>query len=641
MRKLLLAWIVSALVLAQSNPNGGAADTEKKKIIRVEGRVISLNGEVVRKATVRLQPAFGPQFAGPPAPGTQSNQIPSTYSESSDEAGKFAFENVAPGRYTLTSEKTGFVTQRYGARSDTSPGTPLVLEVGNELKDVAIQMTPQAVIAGRVTDQDGDPVANIGVSVFRYGYSNGRRTLTPGGGPAAGGRGGPIGPGGPGGTVTDDQGNFRIGNLSPGRYYVSADPRGGSGMIGPVQDQPGRAAATPKATDVTTFYPNALDAKSAAPVDVGAGGEIRGIDLRLRKEKTYSIRGKAVDTTIGGPAVSAYVLVVPPDATTVGPATLSNMTRTSADGSFEIRNLLPGTHVIQGSAGATLTISSGSGGGLMMLRMAAGPAGVESSATGRMEVTISDSDVTGAVLQLTGGAEIAGTIRMEDGDLKDWLQPPPQSSQPQGPAGLPPLPGPGTKSVRFATSEGISVSAPNAPFNTDGTFLVKGVTPGKYFVTIGGLPQGSYVKSMRFGGQDVTRAPLDLTSGGGGSLEVVLSPKAADITGVVLNDKNEPVQGVPVTLWPKIADRSNSTNGIKSANTDQNGSFKISALAPGDYYVAAWDDIPEAGLAQNPDFLAQFSSDDTAVKLAESGHQNASVKFFTRERIVTEAAKIP
>jgi hypothetical protein len=101
------------------------------------------------------------------------------------------------------------------------------------------------------------------------------------------------------------------------------------------------------------------------------------------------------------------------------------------------------------------------------------------------------------------------------------------------------------------------------------------------------------------------------------------------------------VQGVPVTLWPKIADRSNSTNGIKSANTDQNGSFKISALAPGDYYVAAWDDIPEAGLAQNPDFLAQFSSDDTAVKLAESGHQNASVKFFTRERIVTEAAKIP
>jgi len=31
------------------------------------------------------------------------------------------------------------------------------------------------------------------------------------------------------------------------------------------------------------------------------------------------------------------------------------------------------------------------------------------------------------------------------------------------------------------------------------------------------------------------------------------------------------------------------------------------------------DDIPEAGLSQNPDFLAHFAGDDTAVKLAESG----------------------
>src|SRR6185369_11304382 len=349
MRKLLPALIVSALVLAQSNPNGGAADTEKKKI-RIEGRVISLNGEVVGKATVRLQPALGVQFGGPPPNGGQANQVPSTYSESSDEAGKFVFENVAPGRYTLVSEKTGFVTQRYGARSDSSPGTPLALEAGNALKDVVIQMTPQAVIAGRVTDQDGDPVANIAVSVFRYGYSNGKRTLTPGGGPigGGGGRSGPIGPGGPGGAVTDDQGNFRIGNLSPGRYYLSADPRANGGLIGLQQERPGRNAAAPQANDVTTFYPNALDAKSAAPVDVAAGGEIRGIEIRIRKERTYSIRGKAMDTTIGAPAANAYVLVVPPDSTaTVGPAALSNVSRTTADGSFEIRNLLPGIQVIQ------------------------------------------------------------------------------------------------------------------------------------------------------------------------------------------------------------------------------------------------------------------------------------------------------
>jgi protocatechuate 3,4-dioxygenase beta subunit len=640
MRNFLLALMLASAAAAQTNSDTAAAEAEKKKI-RVEGRVTSLNGEVVRKATVRLQPAGGLQLIGPPPGGGQGNQPPSTYSETSDESGKFVFENVAAGRYVLTAEKTGFVTQRYGARSDSSPGTPLALEAGNQLKDIAIQMTPQAVIAGRVMDQDGDPVANVGVSVFRYGYSNGRRTLTPGGGPAGGGRGGPIGPGGPGGANTDDQGNFRIGNLSPGRYYVSADPRGNSGFINPIQEQPGRAgAAASKTTDVTTFYPNALDAKGASPVDVGAGGEIRGIDVRLRRERTYSIRGKAVDTTIGGPAAGAYVLALPPETTAVGPAALSNMARTSADGSFEIRNLLPGTHTIQASAGGTLTLSGGGGGGLMMIRLAGGPAGPESGATGRMEVTISDSDITGAVLQLTGGAEIAGTIRMEDGDLKDWLQPAQQNQQ-NGPGGLPPFPGPGTKSIRLATTEGISVSAPNAPFNADGTFQIKGVAPSKYFIIVGGIPQGTFVKSMRFGGQDVTRAPLDLTSGGGGTLDVVLSPKAADVTGAVLNEKGDPVQGVPVTLWPKIADHGSASSGIKTANTDQNGSFKISGLAPGDYYTAAWDDIPEAGLAQNPDFLAQFASDDTAVKVAESAHQNASVKLIGREKIVAEAAKIP
>src|SRR5437899_1519977 len=128
MPKFLLALIVAAVAGAQSNPNGAASDADKKKI-RVDGRVISLNGEAVRKATVRLQPGGGLQFVGPGGlqGNPQNNQPPSTYSETSDDSGKFVFEDVVPGRYTLTSEKAGFVTQRYGARTDGSPGTPLAL----------------------------------------------------------------------------------------------------------------------------------------------------------------------------------------------------------------------------------------------------------------------------------------------------------------------------------------------------------------------------------------------------------------------------------------------------------------------------------------------------------------------------------
>src|SRR4051812_42307865 len=113
MRWFPLALVVlTSLAAAQNVPAPPAAPDADQKKIRVEGNIFSLSGEPVRKATVRLQ-------GGPTQPG----QPPTSYSETSDAAGKFVFEDVAAGRYTLSAEKAGFVTTRYGARSNTSPGT--------------------------------------------------------------------------------------------------------------------------------------------------------------------------------------------------------------------------------------------------------------------------------------------------------------------------------------------------------------------------------------------------------------------------------------------------------------------------------------------------------------------------------------
>src|ERR1051325_1885538 len=89
---------------SQSSATTGADGVKKA---RLEGIVLSLNGEAVRKATVRLQ-----------GTALQPGQSPSTYSETTDNEGKFIFEDVPAGRYTLSSEKPGFVTGRYGARSN-------------------------------------------------------------------------------------------------------------------------------------------------------------------------------------------------------------------------------------------------------------------------------------------------------------------------------------------------------------------------------------------------------------------------------------------------------------------------------------------------------------------------------------------
>jgi protocatechuate 3,4-dioxygenase beta subunit len=588
MRPYLLALLwASFIATAQNQPQGGVVPDADKKKIRLEGSVLSVNGETVRKATLRLQ-GNGPAQAGQPL---------TTYTESTDNAGKFVFEDVAEGRYTLSAEKAGFVTQRYGARSTGSTGTVLNLVSGLTLKDLNIKMTPQGVVSGKVTDQEGDPVNGGRVNVMRFTYPRGRKQLSQ---TAAG--------------STNDQGEFRVANLAPGRYYLSVTD--GRALVTIGGDRPGKDAPE---GNVTTYYPNVLDPVSAAPLDVTAGVELRGIDIRMRRAKVYSIRGKAIDPATGTAPANALVTFSPKNtgnAPVISAGVSLNQVR--PDGGFEFRNLLPGTYVIQTLSNVTLNGS---------------PAGAYS---GRGEITITDSNIENAVLALGPAAEINGTVKLEGGDLQTLLKPP--TSQNSG-ANSAPAPAGQRITLTLAEIDGVSVGSVGAQVKDDGTFKATGLGPNKYAINFNGLPQGAYVKSVRYAGQDVTHSLLDMSTAANGTLDVTLSDKAGEVSGAVHNDKGEALPGVQVTLWPKNPDPGNTT-AIKQANSDQNGGFKFTSLAPGDYFVAAWEEL-DTGLAQSPDFLKNFTSDGSAVKLAEGGRESVDTKVVARDKIVTEIAKIP
>lgn len=564
------------------------ADSEQKKI-RVEGSILSLNGEVVRKATVRLQGTL-----------IQPGQLPTSYSESTDNEGKFVFEDVAPGRYMLSAEKAGFVTTRYGARSNTSPGTQLNLTAGMEMKGLAVKMTPQGVIAGKVLDQDGDPIATAQVQVMRYAYARGRKQLQPS----------VIG-------TTNDLGEYRISNLAPGRYYLSATDRRAAVFL--QQERSGRAGAGQEG-NITTYYPNGTDASSSAPVDVAAGGEMRGMDIRMLRAKVYSVRGKAVSAS-GVPAQALVSFTRKGDGANLSLAFNGGMlNQLRPDGAFEFRNIVPGTYLLQVMQALSLNGSP--------------PANV----TGRVEVTVSDANIEGLVLPLAPGPEITGTVRLEDGDISALLKPA-QSAPGATGAGNAVVMLPFRFTLTLNETEGVSIGTPNTQVKDDGTFTFTGVGTSKYLLNAVSLPPGTYLKSARFGGQDVTHAPIDTTSGTGGTLDLVLSSKAADVAGSVQNDKGEALAGVTVTLWPKTPDPSPS-GGARQANTDQNGGFQFKGLAPGEYYVAAWEEL-EPGLATSTDFLSHFTSDAGSIKLAESGHESRDLKPVPSDKIAVEIAKLP
>src|SRR5258705_7512404 len=61
-----------------------------------------------------------------------------------------------------------------------------------------------------------------------------------------------------------------------------------------------------------------------------------------------------------------------------------------------------------------------------------------------------------------------------------------------------------------------------APVSADGSFIVSGLAPGDFRVSITNLPGNSYVKSIRMGTQDVLVSGLHLMSPTSDVLEVAI-----------------------------------------------------------------------------------------------------------------------
>ena len=259
----------------------------------------------------------------------------------------------------------------------------------------------------------------------------------------------------------------------------------------------------------------------------------------MRREAVFSIRGMVIDSATGKPSAApldARLKDVPQIGLGAGASPRS-------DGTFEIRNLLPGVYIVTAASNTT-----------------ADPR------TAREEVTITDSDVAGVKLTLTPGAAMAGTVKLE-GD------------------------GPPVHPMIVLIGVNGTENASNTQTKDDGTFELHGIAPGKYAAMVDGLPDGVYVKSIRLGGQDVTRAKLDLTSGVSGTLDILLSPRAAEVLGTVKNNEGEAVSGVLVTLWPKGLRPETVWSGPAQSATDQNGDFRIPGLVPGEYYAIAWEEL--------------------------------------------------
>jgi hypothetical protein len=226
---------------------------------------------------------------------------------------------------------------------------------------------------------------------------------------------------------------------------------------------------------------------------------------------------------------------------------------------------------------------------------------------GRAPVDVGEADVEGVVVRVSQGLTLNGFVRVE-GKEKIEIH--------------------GVR-LMLRPTEGIGFGIQNAMVKEDGTFRMDGVMPDHYSIGTYNLPEGTYLKSVRFGNQDAPDKSVDLSQAQGStSIELVLSPNAGTVEGLVTDDE-KPAQGISVLLMPDppIADDPSQT---KWANTDQNGRFSIKGVAPGDYKLyASAESLTD--VLQDPDALKPFEEKAVKVTVSEKGREQKELTLLKPE----------
>ena len=380
---------------------------------------------------------------------------------------------------------------------------------------------------------------------------------------------------------SNDLGEFEALNLPPGRYYIRVMTLLNWNI------PPHTRWSHPEEAYPLVFYPNASEAAQATAFDVAPGAHVTNIDFRLRKMPAYHIRGIVSDVTARKLDANDRVM-----AEISGSNFGAGLSQSSvqADGSFELRGLASGSYVVS------------------HMRFVPG----ENAFSTHQTVRIADSDVNGVSLVQKPLVNVSGTVTVE-------------GSQP------------GKLDLQ------ISLSQPNVRggdhIGADGKFTITDVPPELCHLQVFNVPPGKYVKSIRFGDQEVKNSEIDLSSGASGALNILLGADGGEVDGMVENASGQPAGGVQVTLAP-AEEYDGRDDLLKRMSTDAAGNFKIPDVAPGEYKVFAWESDPQDS-TQSAEFRKPFESRSVAVTIGPKDKASVQLNVITAEDMEKERSKLP
>lgn len=509
------------------------------KLASVEGSVRHAgSGVPVRKAKVTLQ----------------STGVEQSSSVESGDDGKFVFDNVKPGRYRIRAEKTGYETAGYGAkRTGDANGQVIAIGAAAPLTGIDIALPKQGAIAGKIYDNSGEPVnAALVMALASMYYQSGRRARIPRGAV-------PV--------LSNDLGEYRVGQLPPGKYILCAIPKSSYQPAPPDKEFKSQVSQG----EVTTCFPGVENMSEATEIEIRDGSEIPSTDIRLAKVKTVTVSGHLANV----PASAGTITVLNLNTKTAGPMGNAIHPRAmvqSADGRFEFRNVPPGSYILH-------TLPTGLGNAPFLVKH---------------ELIVGERPLENLEIPISVPFEIKGKVQAEPGpELKL-----------------------GSVRVILTGADDITPAVGMATATSEGELTLANVVPGRYRLSLTGVPPTHYVREIRAGDQVAPGDEIDI-AGPGTVLTVSLALGKSEVAGSVKNEKGEASPGATVALIPNPM----RAFRIRLSRTDQNGVFRMPGTPPGDYRAIAFDSIDAAGL-ENEEFVKPFASKWKRIKVDDGGSQS-------------------
>lgn len=548
-----MPWLKHIRLLCAMLPFVAVAQPTGQSVI--SGTVIEgSSGDPVRKAIVTLT------WQGTPRSWATTR---------TDGSGEFKFEGLPPGKYSLRASKTGVGSATYGASGVRELGDFIELADGETRQGLKLRFIRFCSISGHVVDSDGDPIVGLNVTLQRPGRNRGERVLL-----------------NYRNAMTKDRGEYRLGGLDPGQYYLFANPNQRNrfhGMMLMEAEEPAREIL------IGQFYPGARELTGAQLLTLRDGESLTGFDFHLSGEHAIRVSGHVTgvpnlvpgenpDQPLNGPFVEVGL------ASAEEAQTQLWNSRTTAQGpefAFEFPAVQPGRYRIEAVLhGKDKTYSAS-----QLLELHQGSAEVN--------------------MALSPAADLKGTLRIE-GPNADPL------------------------SSFSITLTGVGRETLSGQVGADGRFTIPQARSGEWAFGMTPPPRNIFIKSVHLGDKDVRFKGIPIEPGSDAQLNIVLSTRTAtiegEVDGAVANSKRA---GILLAAFGKYH---TLTRFYYSAVADDHGKFKITGIAPGTYKIFALEKVA-TGSYHTPEAADKLSALGEDLEIAEGDTLQLHPKLIAFEKV--------